>query len=229
MRDYLTPRTNMVDSQLRPNRVLDPALLDAFQTVPREAFVPERLQGLAYSDEALPLGGGRYMLEPLVLARLLQEAGITPDDTVLDIACGMGYAAALLGRLARTVTALELDEGLARSARAALRTAGAQNVSVVEAGFGQGYPQRGPYDVILIEGTVGAVPSALLDQLASGGRLLGILRPPTDAGAPTGAELVLLGQAVVMTRHETGIATRVLFETGMHDLPGLADAPAFVF
>src|SRR5579859_6969843 len=113
MIDYQSARLNMVESQVRPNKVTDAAVLDALLAVPRERFVPEHLQGVAYIDDDVPLGGGRYLAEPMVFARFLQLAAIKPTDTVLEIACGSGYASAVLARLAQRVIALEDDHALA--------------------------------------------------------------------------------------------------------------------
>jgi protein-L-isoaspartate(D-aspartate) O-methyltransferase len=217
MSEYDKIRTNMVDCQLRTNKITDPALLDAFLQVSRESFVPPSLKGAAYVDEDLPLGGGRYLLEPMVLGRLLQTAAIRPNEVVLEIGCATGYATALLGRLARSVVALESDASLARQAKANL--AGLRNVTIFEQRLDRGYAERAPYDVILIGGAVVDVPPALLDQLAEGGRLVTVIE--TRAGQ--------LGEAVLLERSPNGIAQRRLFEAGIHTLPGFQAEPSFVF
>src|SRR5690606_30153493 len=116
MKDYSAARFNMVEGQVRPNRVTDAALIDAMLEVPRELFVPEAVRAVAYVDEDVPIGGGRYLAEPMVFARLVQEAAIEPGDVVLDVGCASGYSTAVLARLAGTVVALESDPELARLA-----------------------------------------------------------------------------------------------------------------
>ena len=217
MSDYAKIRINMVDSQLRPNKVNDPALIDAFLSVPREAFVPDAHKGNAYVDEDLPLGGGRYLLEPMVIARLLQTAQIRPSDVVLEVGTGTGYGAALLARIAKSVVAIDSDPALLAQARANL--AGLRNVTLFEQKLEQGYAERAPYDVILVPGAVGEIGPALLDQLAEGGRLLTVIE--TRPGQ--------LGEAVLIQRGPAGITRRRLFEAGVNSLPGFHPAPSFAF
>jgi protein-L-isoaspartate(D-aspartate) O-methyltransferase len=217
MSDLAKIRTTMVDSQLRTNKVNDPAVLDAFLTVPREAFVPEALQGIAYVDEDLPLGGGRYLLEPMVLARLIQAAAIRRDDVVLEIGCATGYASAILGRLAKSVIAIDSDPALVQLAKTNL--AGTRNVAVFEQKPAPGYPERAPYDVILIGGAVAEIPASILDQLAETGRLVTVIENPGGA----------LGEAVIMQRGPSGVARRGLFEAGSHTLPGFEPVLKFAF
>lgn len=217
MTDYAKARTNMVDSQLRPNRVNDPATVAAFLAVPREQFVPQSLKGAAYADEDLPLGRQRWLMEPMVLARLVEEAGIAPSDAVLEVGAGTGYGAAILAELARTVVAVEPDSALASEARANL--AGRPNIAVVERPIAAGCPENGPYDVILLAGAVPEIPEALLGQLAEGGRLVGVVRAREHAP----------GEAVILRKIAGAWARRVLFEAGTRPLPGLAAAPAFNF
>jgi protein-L-isoaspartate(D-aspartate) O-methyltransferase len=207
----------MVDSQLRPNKVSDPALLDAFLAIAREAFVPDVLKGSAYVDEDLPLGGGRYLLEPMVLGRLLQYAAVRPDDVVLEIGCATGYGSAILGRLAKSVIAIDSDPALLLQARANL--AGMRNVALFEQRLDRGYAERAPYDVILISGAVGEISPVVLDQLAQGGRLVTVIE--TRRGQ--------LGEAVLLQRGPTGISRRILFEAGVHTLPGFRPEPSFAF
>src|SRR3546814_7419678 len=114
--DFAAARENMIEGQLRPNKVTDEAILSAMGTVPRERFLPNGKRAVAYVDEDIGLGQGRFLMEPIVLARLIQAAGVEPDDLVLDIGCGTGYSAAILALLANTVIALECDERLARQA-----------------------------------------------------------------------------------------------------------------
>src|SRR5262244_1793087 len=159
MTGYETTRTRMVESQLRPNKVTDKRLLDAFLAIQRELFVPEHLRAVAYVDEDLPLGRGRYLMEPMVAARLLQAATIERTDTVLIVGAGTGCEAALAGALARSVVALEEEPELARCAREALVEHSIASVSVVEGPLDQGYRPRAPYDVVLFCGAVAEVSS----------------------------------------------------------------------
>ena len=127
--DYALARSNMVSNQLRPNRVDDPAVLDAMADVPRERFLPKALRGVAYADEDLPLPNGHWLIEPLVLARLIQAAEIQPSDVVLVIGCATGYAGAVLARLAATVIVLA-PAATAATVEALLDDLGVDNVVV---------------------------------------------------------------------------------------------------
>src|SRR5437868_12860234 len=115
-----TARVNMIESQLRPNKVTDERVIGAFARLRRELFVPEHLRGVAYVDDDLPLGRGRYLMQPMVAARLLQASMVAPRDTVLVVGAGIGYEAALVALLARSIVALEDDAELARIGRSAL-------------------------------------------------------------------------------------------------------------
>ena len=130
--DFAAARQNMVDCQILPNRVTDQRLISALSTVPREAFVPTEFKGVAYVDEAIPLGGGRYLMEPLVTARLVQAAEPKAQDLALVIGCGTGYGAAVLSYLAGTVVAVESDGGLAKEANQILSGLGMDTVAVIE-------------------------------------------------------------------------------------------------
>jgi protein-L-isoaspartate(D-aspartate) O-methyltransferase len=215
---FETARIRMIESQLRPNKVVDERVLRAFATIRRELFVPEHLRPLAYIDEDLPLGGGRYLMEPMVAARLLQAAEIEPTDTALVVAAGTGYEAALIAVLTRNVIALEEDPDLARRTRAALVEHAIAAVNVVEGPLRDGYRPRAPYDVILFGGAVAEVPAEIAAQLAEGGRLLAVIRPANA-----------IGRATLTTRTGGVIAHRVIFDAATPVLPGFLPKPAFVF
>jgi len=219
MTDFVLARRNMVDGQLRPNRVTNAQLLAAIGDLPREKFLPAGLQSVAYADDDVPLGKGRFLMEPMVLARLLQTLQPLPEDKALVVASGAGYGAALLARLVKTVVAVEVDAGLAGSAEQTIRNLGIANVQQVVGKMEEGCAARAPYDVILIEGAVQKVPAAILDQLAEGGRL------GTVIAAPTG----MLGVAHLMVK-EGGVASgRPLFDAGTPPLPGFTAPPRFTF
>lgn len=218
MPDYATARLNMVENQIRPNRVTDERLLAAIAEVPRERFVPKRLHGNAYVDQDLALGDGRYLMEPVVFARLLQAAAIGPGDVVLDIGCGTGYSAAVLGKLAGTVVALESDAALAKQAIEALTELDVDNAVVVEGPLAEGYPRQAPYDVIVLGGSVDAVPDAIADQLVVGGRLVAVVNV-----APS------VGNIEVIHRSHGGLSRRQLYDAAVPILPGFAAEHGFVF
>ena len=183
MTDFALARHNMVEGQIRTNRVSDPALLDALAALPREQFVPAERRSIAYSDDDLRLTGERYMMEPMVLARLVQAAEPSKTDVALDVGCTTGYATALLARLTATTLGLECDPALARHAAEILSRLAIDNAIVVEGKLADGYAKHGPYDVILVNGAVADFPPALLEQLAEGGRLVGVRRPGSGPGA----------------------------------------------
>jgi protein-L-isoaspartate(D-aspartate) O-methyltransferase len=216
--DFTAARTNMVEGQIRPNKVIDSALVEALRQVPRERFVPPALRGVAYVDEDVAIGQGRYLMEPMVFARLAQEARIGPRDTVLDVGCGSGYSAAVLARLAGTVIALEQDRTLADEATRQLQEQGVGNALVVAGPLAVGYPGRGPYDAILVEGCVAQVPQALLDQLAEGGRLVAVI-----------SETGHLGQVRLFEKIAGVVSGRTLFEAAVRPLPGFEAPPRFEF
>jgi len=185
MTDYAQARTRMVDNQLRTNDVTDLRILDAMETVPREKFVPASKRAVAYIDEDLPVGAsssGRYMLKPHVFGKLLQLARVDSQDIVLVVGAGTGYSAAVLGKLATSVVAVEEDEDLAQSATAVLLDLGIENSVIVEGPLTAGYAAEGPYDVIVVNGAVDILPEAILKQLKDDGRLV-VVEGQGGAGA----------------------------------------------
>lgn len=165
---FATMRHAMVASQLRTSGVNDPRVIEAMAAVPREAFVPEELRSLAYRDTGVPLPGGRRLNPPLATGRLLTAAALEPADSVLLICAAGGYTAAVIARLVTRVVAVETDPTLAAAARGAL--AAESNVTLVEGPLEGGAPDHAPYDVLVIDGAVEAVPDALAQQIAPGGR-----------------------------------------------------------
>ncbi|MDJ0945210.1 MAG: protein-L-isoaspartate O-methyltransferase [Kiloniellales bacterium] len=218
MFDFATARSNMVDSQLRTNKVTDARVLEAFAAVPRERFLPEARARVAYVDEDLEVAPGRYLMEPLVLARLLQAAQIEASDVVLDVGCTTGYSSAVLARLAGTVVALESDAALRDQANQTLQDLGIDNAVVVAGELTEGYRKQAPYNVILLGGAVTEVPEAVLSQVAEGGRLVTVMAPQAHTG-----------QAVLIRRSGGQSSRRVLFDAAVRLLPGFARAPGFVF
>jgi protein-L-isoaspartate(D-aspartate) O-methyltransferase len=216
-------RLNMVEGQLRTNKVTDEAVLDGFLTTPRGRFVPSNLRGIAYVDDDIPLGNGRFLVEPLVLARLLQLAEIGKDDKVLEIGCASGYATAILAKIAASVVAVESDPQLAAAARANLQALGIGNVQLQEGPMTAGWRAGAPYNVILINGAVGEIPASISEQLAEGGRLVTV----TEGSA--GPVEARCGSAVLMTRAEGKLSNRPAFDATVEMLPGFARRPAFVF
>ena len=172
-------RFNMIEQQIRPWDVLEPGVLALLARVRREDFVPAAHQALAFVDTQVPLiegaPQGACMLEPRVEARMLQELRLLPTDRVLEVGAGSGFMACLLAGLAGDVTSLEIHPGLAEQARQNLRQAGVDNARVLQADGSAGLAQDGPYDVIVLSGSVAEVPQALLAQLKTGGRLLAIV------------------------------------------------------
>jgi protein-L-isoaspartate(D-aspartate) O-methyltransferase len=217
MTDFAAARKQMVDAQLLPNKVTDARLIEAMGAVPRELFLPEALRGVAYVDEDVQVAPGRYVIEPMVFARLLQAAAIRSTDAVLDVGCATGYSAAVLSRLAGVVVAVEEDAALAAQASANLAAADAENAAVTTTALNGGYPVQAPYDVIVLEGAVEDVPAALFDQLAEGGRLAAVI-----AGRG-------IGKATLYTRTGGVIGHRQLFDAGLPPLPGFAREAGFVF
>ena len=211
-------RQNMVDNQLRANKVHDDRVLDAFLCLQRELFVPPGLRGVAYIDEDLPVAPGRCLMEPMVAARLLQALAVQPKDAALVVGAGAGYEAAALGLLARSVIALEDDPELARLGRSALVDHRIASVTYVEAPLAGGHRARAPYDVILFGGAAAAVPEEISAQLTEGGRLGVVLREPGS-----------VGRATLITRTGAVLAQRVIFDAATPLLPGFEAEPGFVF
>lgn len=216
--NYAAARHNMVENQVRTNRVTDPQVIQAIEATPREVFVPNQLRGVAYVDKAVDLGNCRYLMDPTVFARLLQAADVAASDVVLDIGPASGYSAAVLSRLASTVVAVESDAELSGRATSLLAELNVDNVALVNGPLVAGDAAHGPYDVIVVEGAVATIPEALIAQLNDGGRLVAIVN---DANG--------VGRATLLVRVGEAISSRVLFDAQAAVLPGFEARPAFVF
>lgn len=216
--DYQIARHNMVENQVRTNKVTDPLVIAAMEEVPRELFLPEAKRGIAYVDEDIPVGDGRYAMEPMVIARLMQSAEISETDVALVIGAGYGYCSALLSRVAETVVAVESNKEMAAAAEATFREANYDNVIVVEGDLAAGYAKQAPYNVIVFDGAVSEVPQVILDQVSEGGRLLAVVR---EAGK--------VGVARLYERENGVIGHRDLFDANIPYLPGFEPAESFVF
>jgi protein-L-isoaspartate(D-aspartate) O-methyltransferase len=222
MPDFAAARTLMVDGQLRPNKVSNARLLAAFRRLPRESFVPPAFAGFAYIDDDLRISPAgvwpvRAMCKPLVLARLIQLALPREGETALVVGAGTGYGAALLAACGVQVTALEEDEALVAQGREAVAAAGIA-VSFVTGRLSDGCGSTAPYDIVMIEGAVRAIPERLARLVAQNGRLVAVL-------APEGGVSV----AVLAEPTTGGLSVRPAFDAAAPLLPGLLPAPAFQF
>jgi protein-L-isoaspartate(D-aspartate) O-methyltransferase len=223
MVDFRTARRAMVDGQVRTNDVTHLALIAAMLDIPREAFVPDDRAALAYLDrdvqiaEATAKEPARWLVKPVVLARLIQAAEPGPQDRALVVGAGSGYAAAVLSRLVGSVVALEQNDALAAKARSLLPAVASGNITVVEGPLVAGAASFGPYDIVLIDGGVETVPEGLFGQMSSRGRLVAVV-----AAGP-------VGKATLFQTASGETGGQVLFDATAPVLPGFAKAPAFVF
>lgn len=217
MSGYAKARHNMIVSQLEPNQVTDEALLAAMGRLPREIFVPPALGSVAYMDGDLRLSSGRHLIQPMVLARMIQEAEITETDIVLDVGCGPGYSTAVIAHLAATVVGLESDADLVHQAGEILAQLEIDNAAVVSGPPAEGRQDQGPYDVIILNGSVGRTPDQLLTQLSEGGRLI-CVRLNGRAG-----------KAFRYERRGDVFGHRPLFDASIPVLPDFGEAEGFVF
>ena len=213
MADFASQRKTMVDNQIRTVDVTDHAVIAAFLTVGREAFVPAAMQSLAYLDRPVEFAGGRRMMQPAQLAKLVQLAAPQAGEKVLIVGGATGYTAAIVAELGATVVSLEEDAALAEMAKAAF--AGDDRVGVAVGPLTAGWAAAAPYDLILFDGAVEVVPTAITAQLAPGGRMVAI--------EGTG----LSGRAVVSVESNGVLSSRTAFNLPGRLLPGFARAKAF--
>ncbi len=229
MTDFAAARRTMVDGQVRISDVTDLRLIAAMLDLPRERFVPQEKTKVAYLDLDIPVSGQgsgqgrgegrppRWLLKPMVLAKLVQAADIGETDRVLDIGCATGYSSALLGRLAAAVVALEDDVALAQIADKTLASLGAANVTIATGPLTAGWPKGSPYDVIVLEGATELAPAGLRGQLKDGGRLVCVLgRGPA-------------GKATLFRALDGEFSGRSIFDAAAPILPGFAKTAEFVF
>jgi protein-L-isoaspartate(D-aspartate) O-methyltransferase len=221
--DFQKARLAMVESQIRPNGVRVPRILDAFATLPREAFVPDGQKALAYMDRevlAVPEEADtppRYLLPPMVLARMLQAASPSQGDRALDVGGATGYSAAALTRVCGKVDALETSEALADVMRQCLKAAAIEGVEVHHGPLDRGLAEAKPFDVILLNGSVAEQPKELFLQLAEGGRLVTIIKRGW------------LGQAWLFSKRSGSVSGRIIFDAMAEYLPGFGCNPQFCF
>jgi protein-L-isoaspartate(D-aspartate) O-methyltransferase len=211
-------RFNMIEQQIRPWDVLDPAVLSLLSSVHREDFVPAGHRNQALMDFEIPLDNGRALLAPRVEARLVQDLALAPHETALLIGAATGYMAALMAHLAQRVVAIDADADLVAAARANLKKAGIGNVEVAQADGTQGYPGKAPYDAIVLAGSVAEVPQTLLNQLKTGGRLVAVV----------GQQPMMY--ATRFTREgQTQFSSQPLFDTVLPRLSGFTEPSQFKF
>ena len=217
---FLTARKNMINSQLLPNKVTDSRVLDAFEKVPRENFVPKSLKAVAYIDEDLLIGKKQYLREPVILSRLIQAAEVKEDDIVLDIGCGTGYSCAIFSHLVATVIGIEEDATIAKYAEDILKKMNLCNIAVINGNIRDGYKEQAPFDVIFINGAVPHIPSHITDQLAEGGRLITVISDNKNSNN---------GTAILLKKHKSNIETTNLFDAATPILHGFEEKEVFTF
>jgi protein-L-isoaspartate(D-aspartate) O-methyltransferase len=178
--DFTQARREMVEAQIVRRGVRDPAVLDAMNIVPREAFVPPELAGRAYADGALPIAEGQTISQPYIVAAMLAAAKLKASDQVLEVGAGSGYAAAVISLITKKVISIERHDALTSAARARLQALGYGDVELVTGDGSGGWPQAAPFDAIIVSAGGPDIPEALKRQLAEGGRLVMPVGPPGD-------------------------------------------------
>lgn len=217
MSDYEAARMNMLEGQIRTNDVTDRNVQAAMMETPRERFVSGARQSQAYSDNNIEISGARYLMRPRAFSKLMQAARVEEGDVALVVGCASGYAAAVMGKLAESVIALESDEELAGQATATLGELEIDNVAVVSGALADGLADQGPYDVIFVDGALNQRCPQLEGQLADKGRLVFI-----EQAGP-------IGQARVVTRHNDNYVAVELFDASVAPLPGFDRESEFIF
>lgn len=216
--DFAVARYNMVENQLRANGIREPLVTQALLDTPRELFLPKAMRGFAYIDENVRIGSGRFLIAPLVLARMLQAAEVKASDLVLTIGDATGWASAVVSRVASTVVAVECEADLVTRAGTALSELGCDNVAVVRGALDGGYPAQAPYDVILVIGAVAELPPVFGRQLADGGRMVGVV------GGGGG-----IGKLTRVVRAGDTFGRRTLSDAATPCLPGFSPKSGFEF
>jgi len=217
MTDFSAARDAMVESQIRVSDVTDLNLLAAFRRTAREAFVPTARKALSYADRHVEMDEGRVMLAPRDLAKMIQAAGVTESDVVLDIACGRGYSTAILAQVAETVIGLETSESAVARATELLVEADVSNAAVVQGDLKSGAAEHGPFNVIFVNGAISSAHQPWFKQLANGGRLVSVVQ-----NGP-------IGQVTVFTKSGDAVGERVVFDSSAPYVPGFEPVADFVF
>lgn len=215
MADFTERRVVMVDTQVRPSDVTKFPIINALLSVPREEFVPTDMREAAYVGENLDLPDGRVVFEPRTFAKMLDAIDITGSDMVLDLGCAYGYSSAVIAMIAEAVIAVEEDSKMAREATSLLGDMSADNVMVLEGDLIAGAAEHAPFDVIMVQGAVQDIPSALFDQLREGGRICALFM---DAA---------LGEVRVGHKLDGNVTWRRAFNASAPVLPGFSKAASF--
>jgi protein-L-isoaspartate(D-aspartate) O-methyltransferase len=218
MANFGVMRENMIDGQVLPNQITNRKLIAAMSELPREVFVTANEKGNAYSDKEVEIGLGRFLLEPRVLAGLVQALSPTAQDVGLDVGCGTGYGMVILSKLCSTVVGIESDLALMEKASTLLTDLEIDNALAVHGALCDGYLSEAPYDVVLMEGAVPEVPEGILGQLADGGRLAVVVSQGRG-----------LYEATLITRVGNNYGSRVLFNSAAPALPGFDMTTVFAF
>lgn len=216
MTPFATRRRTMVDTQVRPSDVTKFPIIEALLSVPKELYVPVSQREATYVGENLRLGDDRVILDPRTMAKMLDVLDIQPDEMVLDIGCGLGYSSAILAQLAEAVIAVEEDADLATEAQSTLSAEDVDNVAVLEAPLTEGAAKHGPYDVVVVQGAVAALPAAITDQVKESGRIICLFMEGN------------LGVARLGHKSDGHISWRQCFNASAPVLPGFTKQDAFV-
>lgn len=217
MSDFSTARQKMVDGQVRPSDVTDLRIIDAMLAVPREEFVPVSQRAMAYLDLDLEVAPNRFLIKPVVLARMLQASDVKATDKVLVVGCPTGYSAAVIAQFAGKVTATEGDAALAAKASEDMARLGYSNITLAAGMPADGHAANAPYDLIVLAGATEVLPKGLYKQLAPGGQLVGVFALTKPA------------RAMIVTHSHDDFGSRPLFDATAPVLPGLEKLPEFVF
>ena len=173
--NFALARRNMVDCQMLPNKITDTRIIDIMGMLPREDFLPEGKKNFGYADKAISIGADRFILEPLVTARMLQSLKLRSSDVALSIGCGAGYAVAVLAKMVNTVVALEINQNFIKESVKNFLNNDIDNIIVVEGELREGYSKQAPYDVIFFDGGVSEIPVNIKSQLAEEGRAIAVV------------------------------------------------------
>jgi len=220
MTDLAKARENMVDCQIHPMGIIYPGVLDTFMTVPREVFVPANQQGVAYTDEDLACGDGRYLMDPATHARMLQALEPKSHEVVLDVGGLNGYSSAILSPLVSTVIMTENKKSYIDRASENWQKLEVFNATAIKQPLAEGCKEYQPYDMIFVGGAVAEIPESLTSQLAEGGRMVLIHKQPGQ----------VMGEALLIRATGKGnVSSYKLFEAGGHYLPGFEPNPGFEF